>query len=175
MSGDVWFYSPYQHKTRWKGKDRVVPIGPLAQVVLQPFLNRPEEAYLFTPAESYTWHRENRTPDQPSRKTKIYPSELRQRERRKKRKRPNQRFKTHFTTNSYDRAIVRAIERAQKVGLNIERFAPNQARHARATEIRRLHGIEGAQVTLGHAKADVTQVYAERDLRKAAQIARESG
>ncbi len=175
MSSEVWFYSPYQHKTRWRGKDRVIPIGPQAQVVLQPFLARSSEAYFFTPQESYDWFRENRTPDRPPRKTKIYPSELRQREKRKKRRRPNRRFKPHFTTQSYDKAVEKAFERAQKVGLNIEQFRPNAGRHARATEIRRVHGIEGAQVILGHAKADVTQVYAERDLQKAAQIARESG
>ncbi len=42
-------------------------------------------------------------------------------------------------------------------------WAPNRLRHARATEIRRTYGLEAAQVILGHAKADVTQVYAERD------------
>lgn len=109
------------------------------------------------------------------RKTKVYPSELRRREKHKKARKPNKRFRPHFTTNSYDRAVERAIQKAQKAGVNVEYFAPNQARHTRATEIRRDHGIEGAQVVLGHAKADVTQVYAERDIQKAAQIARESG
>ncbi len=175
MSGDVWFYSPYKHKTQWKGKSRVIPIGPQAQDVLKPFLDRSAETYLFTPQESYTWYRENRTPDMAPRKTKIFPSELRRREKYRKIKKPVRRLRSHFTTGSYDRAVERAILRAQKFGVNIEYFAPNQARHARATEIRRDHGIEGAQVVLGHAKADVTQVYAERDLQKAAQIARESG
>ena len=36
-------------------------------------------------------------------------------------------------------------------------------------------GLEAAQVTLGHAKADVTQIYAERDLNKAASVMREIG
>jgi len=31
-------------------------------------------------------------------------------------------------------------------------------------------GLEATQVTLGHAKADVTQIYAERDLDKAASV-----
>ncbi len=41
----------------------------------------------------------------------------------------------------------------------------NQLRHSKATEVRRQFGLEAAQVSLGHAKADVTQVYAERDAR----------
>lgn len=45
----------------------------------------------------------------------------------------------------------------------------------RGTEIRKRFGLEAAQVILGHASADVTQVYAERDLQKAVQIMREVG
>ena len=37
----------------------------------------------------------------------------------------------------------------------------------RATEVRKRYGLKAAQVTLGHATADVTQVYAERDLELA--------
>lgn len=54
-------------------------------------------------------------------------------------------------------------------------WAPNQLRHAAATEIRRLYGLEAAQVTLGHARADVTQVCADRDMKVAAEIARKIG
>jgi len=55
------------------------------------------------------------------------------------------------------------------------RWSPNQLRHAAATEINSKFGLEAAQVTLGHAKADVTQIYAERDLNKAASVMREIG
>jgi integrase len=55
------------------------------------------------------------------------------------------------------------------------RWSPNQLRHAAATEIRKRFGIEAAQVALGHAKADVTQLYAERDLQKAESIMRQVG
>lgn len=44
-----------------------------------------------------------------------------------------------------------------------------------ATEIRSKFGLEGAQVALGHSNADVTQIYAERDLAKAAEIMRVVG
>jgi site-specific recombinase XerD len=51
----------------------------------------------------------------------------------------------------------------------------NQLRHAAATQIRHEFGLEAAQVILGHAKADVTQVYAERDAALAAEIMRKIG
>src|SRR5262249_41459832 len=52
---------------------------------------------------------------------------------------------------------------------------PNQLRHSRATEVRRPYGLEGAQGVLGHAQADVTRVYAERDLALALKVAAEVG
>jgi len=43
------------------------------------------------------------------------------------------------------------------------------------TAIRRQFGLEAAQVTLGHASADVSQIYAERDLSLAEKIMRKIG
>jgi site-specific recombinase XerC len=54
-------------------------------------------------------------------------------------------------------------------------WAPNRLRHAAGTEIRKRYGLEGSQVVLGHSHANVTQIYAERDLEKAASIMREVG
>jgi integrase len=99
------------------------------------------------------------------RKTPVQPS---QRNRRKKRPKapPRDRYDRH----SYAQALRRACEKA-----GVPPFAPNTLRHARATEIRARYGLEAAQTALGHARADVTQVYAERDLGLAARIAREIG
>lgn len=55
------------------------------------------------------------------------------------------------------------------------RWAPNQLRHSAGTEIRKRFGLEAAQVALGHSRADVTQIYAERDFSRAELIAREVG
>jgi integrase len=57
----------------------------------------------------------------------------------------------------------------------IPRWHPHQLRHTRATEIRRDHGIETAAVVLGHAKPDVTLIYAEPDQDKARALMREVG
>jgi site-specific recombinase XerD len=55
------------------------------------------------------------------------------------------------------------------------RWAPNQLRHAAATEVRREFRLEAAQVILGHSQANVTQIYAERDLALGVEVARAIG
>jgi integrase len=178
-SQDVWIYEPGQHKNRWRGHRRLVPLGPQAQAILEPFLNRPAEAFLFSPRESEAWRNEQRASQRkPDRKTKIYPCELKARERRKAaaRRRVSRRPKgDQFTVASYRRAITYGIQKANRQGLPIPHWHPHQLRHTRATELRRAYGVEAAQVALGHARADVTEIYAERNLKLAEKIALEIG
>lgn len=176
-SGDVWLYRPGSHKTEHLGRQRVVCIGPRAQEILAPYLLRPADAWCFSPAESLARrHAELRE----ARKTPVQPSQV---DRRKAR--PRRRPGKAYTRHSYCRAIARAVEAANRQAaqlagdrgpaLVIPRWHPHQLRHTRATEIRRMFGLEAAQVTLGHAHAKVTEVYAERDTRLAADIARKIG
>ena len=67
-------------------------------------------------------------------------------------------------------AVHRGCQRAK-----VPNWHPNQIRHTVATEVRSKYGLEAAQVLLGHTRADVTQTYAERDMRQAADIARKIG
>jgi integrase len=66
--------------------------------------------------------------------------------------------------------VARASKRA-----GVPHSHPNQLRHTSASEVRRRFGLEAAQVLLGHARADVTQVYAERDEGLALRVAAEIG
>jgi integrase len=75
-----------------------------------------------------------------------------------------------ITRAALRRAVSRGCERD-----NVPNWHPNQLRHTAATEFRSKFGLEAAQVLLGHSKADTTQVYAERDLKKAADVARKIG
>ena len=59
--------------------------------------------------------------------------------------------------------------------INNSSRSPNRLRHAMATEVRQQFGLEAAQITLGHAAADVTQIYAERDMKKGIEVARKIG
>ncbi|QJW93149.1 tyrosine-type recombinase/integrase [Frigoriglobus tundricola] len=52
---------------------------------------------------------------------------------------------------------------------------PYQLRHTAATEIRRRHGLESAQVALGHAHAKTSEIYAEKNEGLAAKVAAEIG
>lgn len=75
-----------------------------------------------------------------------------------------------YTKDTYRQAVGRACDRA-----GVAKWHPNQARHTFATAIRERFGLEAAQILLGHARADVTQIYAKRDARKAVKIAAKVG
>ena len=49
---DVWFYTPDQHKTEHQERQRVVFIGPNAQEVLAPYMDRADHKYCFAPCEA---------------------------------------------------------------------------------------------------------------------------
>lgn len=188
-SGSVWAYRPESHKTEHHGRERVVFIGPRGQEILRPYLLRSTGTYCFSPAEGegkrrVDAHDRRRTPitcgNRPGTNRATTPC-----------RKPGHRY----TPTSYRRAIHRACELAFGMPLELRRspkaetpeqktnriqaakdwrkkhcWSPNRLRHSAATEIRKRFGVEAAQVTLGHAKADISQVYAERDLAKAAEV-----
>ncbi len=75
-----------------------------------------------------------------------------------------------FSPRAYAKHIQRACIKAK-----VEHWSPNQLRHATAKKIREQFGLEDDQVILGHAKADVTQIYAERDKKKGIAVAMQIG
>ncbi len=46
-SGAVWIYRPRLHKTMHKGKDRIIPIGPRARLLLAPWLPDDPDQFVF--------------------------------------------------------------------------------------------------------------------------------
>ncbi len=177
-SGNVWTYHPESHKTEHHGRERVIHIGPKAKTILAPYLLREADAYCFSPIES---ERKRRTEQRARRKTKVQPSQVDRRKARPKRT-PRERY----DANSYRRAIHRAVElvnrdrekEAAESGEDVEfleKWSPNRLRHSAATEIRKKYGLESAQCVLGHAKADTTEIYAERDAELAREVARKIG
>lgn len=178
-SDEVWVYRPTRHKTTHLGVRKEVPFGPKSQEVLRPFLTRAPDAFLFSPREAEDWRNGQRAVRRdPNRKTKIFPCELRARERRRQsaKKRVSKRPKRdRYDTPAYRRAIDYAIAKAKRAGVTIQHWHPHQLRHSRATEVRRRYGVEAAQVALCHARADVTEIYAERNFGLAAKIAKEMG
>lgn len=178
-SGEIWLYRPGSHKGTWREKDRIIALGPKAQAVLQPFLDRAADEYLFSPTESTEWCREQKRKQQEGqRKTPKYPSEAKN-EAKRKAKRQARKLKRKvgpcYNKCSYNRALKYAFARAEKAGVSIPAFFPYQLRHAKASQIRSTHGLEAAQLVLGHERCDVTQVYAERDFQRLIEIAKETG
>lgn len=119
-------------------------------------------APLFSPADA----REERFREaRAKRKSKVPPS---QQDRRKAE--PKRTPGGTFTVTAYGHAVRKA---ARKAG--VTHWHPNQLRHSFATRVRKEYGLEAAQVLLGHSRADVTQVYAERDEALAAEVATKVG
>jgi integrase len=167
-SAPTWLYRPHHHKTAHKGKDRVIPVGPKAQAALQPFLDGAGHFdYLFSPRQAMAALRARQ---RAARKTKVQPSQQ-ARAKAAPKKRPGRRY----TAWSYASAVARGVQAARRAGVPVEHWHPNQLRHAHATMVRKHFGLEAAQVTLGHSKADITQLYAERNLELAERVAREVG
>jgi integrase len=198
MSGEVWLYRPATHKTEHHGRERIIPIGPKGQEILREYLSREKDANCFSPVDSEKKRREDR---HASRATRL---SCGNRPGTNRKRTPKRSAGEQYTAHSYRRAIHRACDIAfpapeplcqrndesqgqwndrltEKQRADLEkwqsehRWSPNRLRHSAGTEIRKRFGLEAAQVILGHASADVTQVYAERDLQKAVQIMREVG
>jgi integrase len=161
-SGNVWLYRPYHHKTWHKGKERVIAIGPRGQEIVKLFLKLDTPAYLFSPRDGIAHFRAQQ---RVSRKTKVQPSQVNRR-KSKPRKQPG----ACYTMSAYATAVAKACLKA-----NVPHFHPHQIRHTHATEVRRRFGLEAAQVALGHSQAQITEVYAERDLALAAKVAQQIG
>lgn len=146
-SGRVWTARLRDHKTSHRGRERLIAIGPCGQEVLGPHLagSHDLEGPIFRSRGGAPW-----------------------------------------SVDVYRRAIARACDRtwppprcltdeAARRWRSDHRWSPNQIRHTFATQVRRDHGLEAAQVSLGHASADVTQVYAERDLSLMLEVAARIG
>jgi integrase len=159
----LWVYTPAGHKTEWRGLDRKIYLGPKAIAILKGFLRPETHAFLFSPRDAVEDLHRRRSERRMTRRT---PSEARRRRKQNPLRTPRDRY----DRNSYRQAIVRACERA-----SVPAFSPLQLRHLAATRIRAEHGLEAAQVVLGHRRADVSQLYAERDERKAGMVMRASG
>jgi site-specific recombinase XerD len=203
-SEEVWKYRPSRHKNEWRDEDgngehdRVIVLGPKAQELLRPWLDAtiadPAE-YLFQPREARLEQDRRRSAE---RHTTLWPSHERNRFARRKgagRRGP----RDHYTVDTYGRAITRACESAFPFPLpkavveqdrekweaehkaelkrwrKEHRWTPNQLRHTKATEIRRNYPLDAAQAVLGHRHAKVTEMYAELQVGKAAEVMQQLG
>ncbi len=161
--GEAWCYRPSTHKMEHVERERRIYIGPMAQAILQPWLNRLANTYCFSPKESAEKCLAKRRGNG---RSALKSSSHRQKRPRSRQRRPGD----CYTRHSYRQAIERACTRA-----GVPPWTPNQLRHSRGTEVRKHYGLEASQTVLGHKRANVTELYAERDDALAQHIATETG
>jgi integrase len=206
VTGSVWLYKPQQHKTKHKGKERVIALGPKAQELVKGFFTDNAADYLFSPARYETERLAERAA---KRKTPKFPSHMARNQTKRvgeNRKRPP---RVRYYRQSYLTAVERACDRAFPLPAELapkkeasgkkesrrewwerltdaekeqvrewwreHRWFPYQLRHTVATEVRKEHGLEAAQVVLGHAHAKVSEIYAKKNQDLAAKVAGEMG
>ncbi len=179
-SSPVWLYSPPHPKNTHRGKPRVIAIGPRAQALLASFTPTDPAAYYFSPATAVAEFHAARSA---ARVEPLYPSH----EYRNASKRvaaPKRPPAARYSPTAISRAVARAVERenARRERLAgagnydpVAEWHPNQLRHSHATRVRHRFGLEAAQAALGHERADVTQIYAERNTALASSVAAEIG
>jgi integrase len=151
----MWLYKLDEHKGDWRGLRRWVPLGPAAQAVLGPFLDRDPAAYCFSPAEA----------------AREWLEAAGRRWRPRRRRAPG----AKYTTESYGHAVAKAVARAnRRAPGSVAPWAPNQLRHLVGTQIEAESpgGREDARCVLGHKSPSTTAVYAEQTERAARVLAR---
>lgn len=176
-TGAVWLYKPTTHKTAWRGKSRVVALGPRAQEVIRPFLDRAPDAYLFSPREAVQelWAEQRAARKSPLTKGTVQT-------RAKKLRQLND----CYSVSQLNQAITRAVDRANtptegeadsnaSKKAKVAHWSANQLRHAHGTKVRQGYGLEAAGASLGHSQMSATEIYAERDIELAKRIASEIG
>jgi integrase len=184
--GRVWLFCPTHHKNLHRGQKRVIAIGPKAQKVLKRYFTANLTDYLFSPRRAMEDHQAERAAE---RVTPRWPSHKKRNATKRKafpRRAPTEKYDSASYRRAVDRAIVAAnaarLEEAKNLGPDaVKRFkeiphwAPNQLRHTFATFVRKQHGIEAAQVLLGHTQLSTTQIYAEKNEALAITLAAKLG
>ena len=187
---DIWVYQFKEHKTEHHGRQRQIFIGPRAQQVLLRYLARDAKSHCFRPCDSEAKRLAARHANRET------PLSCGNRPGTNRTDKPKRQPGERYDSSSYRRAVHYACDKAfphpelsgipksqlteeQAEELNrwrsAHRWSPNRLRHSAASEIRREFGLEAAQVVLGHAQANISEVYAERDTAKGLAVARQIG
>jgi integrase len=172
-SKEIWIYEPPDHKNQWRGDKRQIPLGPKAQEIITPYLTKGKaDAHLFSPAEA---DKERSKKRRANRKSPLTPSQKARKAKANGKRRPRENYTTSTLRKAVEYGIKAANKALPKDAAAIPDWNPNQIRHTKATEIRKIYGLDGSQHVLGHKHANVTEIYAEKNLDLASQIAKETG
>jgi integrase len=164
QTADVWVYRPLRHKTGWRGKARVVLLGPQARGIMAAYAGKDPAACVFDPRDAVAGLHAERAE---RRVTRYYAS--RQGWQKAVERRPS-RVRGRYDVNSLNQAVRRACEKA-----GVPVWSTGQLRHTFATAARKMGGVEVVKTLLGHAYISTTEVYAERDLGPAGELIKRVG
>jgi integrase len=196
--GALWLYQPPHHKTAHRGKVRTIVLGPKAQELVKEYFTPFRSDFLFSPVRASEERRAERASKRQSKRRSHQNVAV------ESQPTPRRKYRPKYDRESYGLALDRACDQAFPLPGNLvrqddetneawwgrltdnereavkawrkeHRWHPNQLRHSFATRVRKQHGLEAAQVLLGHSRADVTQVYAERNEELAAKVAAKIG
>ena len=161
-TGEIWSYRPFTHKTEHHEIEKVILLGPKAQEVLRPWLNRDAMSFLFSPKEVREASLASRRKEESGRRRNT---------RRLRKRRPTRLPRDHYDYESYGQAVERACKKRAKV----PRWTPGRLRHNAGTQVRSKFGAEAAQLVLGHQNLSTTEIYAEKDMARYRDIIKEIG
>lgn len=173
MQGDAWTYTPERHKTWHHGHARTVYFGPQAREILRAVIKPDVAGRVFAAytRDSY-------------RRAITRGCDLAEAEAREKAGLPPAWLCSACNKSwpIYDDYRRHRLARHDDVAgpepsreRLVPRWFPHQLRHTYATDVRRLFGLEAAQVALGHRSLDVTLIYAERDAALGQRVAENMG
>jgi integrase len=167
----VWEIVLKRHKTASRGKSRCIYVGPAAQKIMLPYLERDPESHCFSPTEAM---QQRRAAVAAKRVTPANQGNRRGYGTRTRQEQPSKpkRLNLSYTTSSYGHAIKYACKLAwpppkglSEVELAAWRrqhsWSPNQLRHSAGSQIREAFGLEHVAAVLGHSDIDTSKIYAK--------------
>lgn len=167
----IWLYKPGSHKTKHKGKQRIIPLGKRAQSLLKRFLTeRDPDEHVFTPLQAMEEHWAILAEQ---RKTKITPSQ--QQRKRDHALRRQFMFSKELDSNVIGHAVKRACNKAIQKGTLKTPWTPYELRHTAITNIRLAEGAEAAQHFAGHANLHTQDIYDHSALESSIETAKKYG
>jgi integrase len=152
---DTWTYSPAEHKTAHHGEQRIIEFGPKAQAILREFMaRRPMDARLFDSHDRNSYRIAiaracDKAFPPPERLARLRVSAG---GRKKLRRETRQEWQKRLGPDAW--AEVQGWKERH-------RWHPHQLRHAFATRVRSLAGLENARVATGHKTTNMTEHYAK--------------
>jgi integrase len=171
-SGELWLYQPSDHKNSFRGKKRVIQIGPKGQQILsEAAIGKNDDDYAFAPeqrdgkpqgaGEPYTMPAYRRAITRACERAFKMPSELSNRDINIAVKKAPADQQSKLKAELLKQAAEWREEHC---------WSPNQLRHTAATEITKYFDLDASRTVLGHSEKSTTEIYSERDLSKAGEV-----